>query len=540
VTGIDPPGIDPPMIDVLVVGAGPTGLTAAILLRRLGLAVRIVEQREGPQRAPAAHVVNARSFEVWRQAGVDVERLRAAAARPVDAGSVQWVTKLGADVLGSLPFERQGDEMLDVTPTPLRNLSQHKLEPMLVDELSDLGVVVEYSTRWVSTAQTTQMLHGVSSVVAGADGEETVHSKFVLACDGAGSRIRRSLGIEPVGPAKLEQFLMVHFAANLRPLVGARPGVLFFVMDPAVAGVFVAHDIDHEWVFMHPFDGDVEPLASFTDVRCEAMVRDAMAETDAPISVQTVTSWTMSSQVVDRYRDGRVLLVGDSAHRFPPTGGLGLNTGVQDAHNLAWKIAAVVRGNASDDLLDTYEAERRPVAINNGEQSLTNAFKMIEVPIALGADPDVATARRNMDDVLNSEAGRAAVAEAIANQAAHFDMIGLQLGMIYGDARDQSTVDVSSYVPSSQPGGRIPHAWIDRGGDRFSTLDLIPLAEFVIFLGPTATGPSDDEAAHAPAQRIRVDPADRELHHWWTATLGLGDTSHLVVRPDQHIAARHC
>ena len=125
--------------DVLIVGAGPVGLTAALLLERLGCSVLIVERRDGPQRAPAAHAVNARTFEIWRQIGLDVDHIRAHAQDPADAGAVHWVTKLGGDVIGSLPYERQGDEQLAVTPTPLRNLSQHRLEPLLVDALGQAG-----------------------------------------------------------------------------------------------------------------------------------------------------------------------------------------------------------------------------------------------------------------------------------------------------------------------------------------------------------------------------------------------------------------
>ena len=140
-------------VDVLIVGAGPVGLTAGLLLERLGCSVLVVEVRDGPQRAPAAHAVNARTFEIWRQMGLDVDFIRSHAQDPADAGAVHWVTKLGGDVIGSLPYERQGDEVLAVTPTPLRNLSQHRLEPLLVDALATAGVHVRYGHRWESATQ---------------------------------------------------------------------------------------------------------------------------------------------------------------------------------------------------------------------------------------------------------------------------------------------------------------------------------------------------------------------------------------------------
>ena len=239
-------------VDVLVVGAGPVGLTAALLLQRLGRTVAVVERRDGPSRAPAAHAVNARTFEIWRQIGLDVDALRAEAQDPADAGMVHWVRKLGGEVIASLPYERQGDEQLAVTPTPLRNLSQHRLEPRLVEALAAAGVPVHYGHHWESAdldrAATTE---GVTSSVAGPSGTATVASRWLLACDGASSPVRRRLGIVPEGPHRIQSFVMVHLAADLRPLVGDEPGVLFWICDAATGGTFVSHGIDREWVYMH-------------------------------------------------------------------------------------------------------------------------------------------------------------------------------------------------------------------------------------------------------------------------------------------------
>lgn len=173
-------------VDVLVVGAGPVGITAAVLLHELGLTVRIIERRPGPQRAPAAHVLNSRTFEVWRQAGIDVDHIRSHAQRPADAGRVFWVDRLGGEVYGSLPYEQQGDELLAVTPTPLRNLSQHLLEPFLVAELERRGLSVEYSTEWVGHRPTEV---AVVSTVQSDGRPAEITSTWLLACDGAGSPV---------------------------------------------------------------------------------------------------------------------------------------------------------------------------------------------------------------------------------------------------------------------------------------------------------------------------------------------------------------
>src|SRR5262249_36632302 len=154
------------------------------------------------------------------------------------------------------------------------------------------------------------------------------------------------------------------------------PAVLYWTTAPEATGTFVAHDIDSTWVYMHPWDPDRESMQDYSVEKCAEIVRRAMGTDAYPFAIRTIRGWTMTAQVAERYRERRIFLVGDAAHRFPPTGGLGLNTGVQDAHNLAWKIAAVEAGWATDALLDTYDVERRPVAQHNADVSLLNAMRL--------------------------------------------------------------------------------------------------------------------------------------------------------------------
>lgn len=532
-------------VPYLVVGAGPVGMMAAILLGRQGRRTLAIERRSGPQPVPAAHVVNARTFEICRQAGVDMDAIAQASKDPIDAGTTVFVTRLNDEEVGRLPFEQQGDDCLRHTPTPLRNLSQHRFEPILADAIAALpDAEIRYGQQWESASQDDE---GVTSTVRDLESGDVceVRSHFVVAADGAGSRIRKFLEIEMDGPQRIQSFLMIHFGADLRRFVEDRPGVLHWILDPEIGGALVAHDIDREWVYMHGFDPDRESEADYDDERCRALVVGAIGE-DAPIRILHRGTWNMSAQVAQHLRRGRVFLAGDAAHRFPPTGGMGLNTGVQDVHGLVWKLGAVEDGWAPSALLDTYEVERLPVARNNAEQSLRNAMKMVQIPEALGVVGEPTTAR--MAATLADPSARRRVEEAIADQAEHFDMLGLQIGFAYpegaivpdGSPSPVLANPVREYVASSRPGARLPHAWVDRDGDSGSTLDRVASDGLTLL----SQGRHDlwakaiEGIAGVPLSHVRAgeDFVDRDGQ--WGEVSGLGPGGALLIRPDQHVAWR--
>ncbi len=532
---------------VLIVGGGPSGLMAALLLERLGISVAIVERRPTAQRAPAAHVINARTLEICRAAGVDMHALGEITIPPADGGRVYWVPKLGAPAIGSLPFENQGADQEALTPTPLRNISQHRFEPVLLRSLTDAGgAIPRWRHQWESAVQDAD---GVTSTIRAleTDTVQEVRSRYLIAADGAGSRVRKSLGIDMIGPARLQSFLMIHFHADLRRIVGDPPGVLHFVCDPIHGGgVFVIHDLDREAVYMHAFDPDRESAADYSVTRCEQIVRDSLADPSLALRVEAFGTWTMTAQVAERYRDGSIFLVGDAAHRFPPTGGLGLNTGVQDVHNLAWKLAAVLREWAPPALLDTFEIERRPVAQQNADQSLHNALQLIEVGVALGVTDGSEDSRARMHATLADAEGRTRVAAAIERQAVHFDMPGLQLGFVYTDGAVIDDAEVAPdnhpqrFVPSGRPGARLPHTWTREADGRGSLLDWIPLDRFLLLAGPDGAPWLDAvariENAAVAARQLRAE--DIPALPTWLGIAGIARAGALLVRPDQHIAWR--
>jgi 2-polyprenyl-6-methoxyphenol hydroxylase-like FAD-dependent oxidoreductase len=443
---------------------------------------------------------------------------------------VNFVTRLNGQFIGQLPFERQGDECLAHTPVPLRNISQHLLEPLMSAEVAEFPEVdLRYRTEWVSG---TQSGDHVTSVVRDLDtGEETVvQSAYLFGADGAGSATRKWLGIEMIGPTGIQSFVAIHFRANLRDVIAHRLGVLHFVMDPEAAGTFIAHDIDHEWVFMVAFDPETESVDDYGTERCERIVHAAIGDETTPIEIVGSGTWHMTAQVAEAMRRDRAFLMGDAAHRFPPTGGMGLNTGVADAHNLVWKVLAVETGWAPSSLLDSYETERRPIAEINCHQSLTNAFKMVILADALGLHPGATSA--DLEATLADPSRAQVIAAAVQEQAMHFDMLGLQIGYVYGAPGPE---DPSVFAPTGEVGSRLPHAWL---ADGRSTLDLVAATGMtLITCGAHDAWASALGSSAVPVQHVRLGD-EANVDAGWFTTCGLGADGALLVRPDQHVAWR--
>jgi 2-polyprenyl-6-methoxyphenol hydroxylase-like FAD-dependent oxidoreductase len=249
-------------------------------------------------------------------------------------------------------------------------------------------------------------------------------SSYVIACDGARSPVRSCLKVDSEGEDSYETMMTIHFNANLRPIVKDRVGMLHWIMDPLAAGFIIAYDLSGNAVLISNFDAERHPVETWNEDLCRKVVTAALGQ-ETHFDIHSYRPWLLSRKVANSYRIGNVFLAGDAAHSFPPTGGLGLNSGLADVHNLAYKIAAVHHGWAKDSILDTYQAERRPVAQVNSTQSVKNGKKIFGLLKTLGTagTSDLAESRRNLYRSIHDPDKKIVIDEGVEGQREHFDNV---------------------------------------------------------------------------------------------------------------------
>ena len=535
---------------VLIIGGGPTGLTASLLLSRLAVPHVLIEKRDGPIAAPAAHVINRRTMEIFRHCGLPMDELYGLDAHGEERTLVRWSRDPAAPALAELDVSELADESAALSRERLANISQFRLEALLLEhaQLHDAATVL-YGHEWLEFVD--EDSH--RSRVRLPDGSTTiVEATCVLAADGAGSGIRAALGIGQTGPRNIATFLALSVRAR------APEGVLLnWCLDPKYAGVTITHHPSELTVYMRQLHEPWESAADFDDEACQQLVDELFPGQDAEVLRRDV--WRMTAQVADRFRAGPVFLVGDAAHRFPPTGGLGLNSGVADAHNLVWKIAAHLSG-AADELLDSYELERKPVVQRNCDESLKNFRKMDEVIRAIGLDPDQASlparvlasaplrwlprtirtglstllcwpVRRLLDRGASDVRRRQAIQAAADDQRDHFDMPELELGYVY----DPGPAVGNGRAGAAMPGARLPHVTL-RDARGSSLHDLLCYDGYTLLAAGAA--PSETfETFGLPLMCLDLSTLG-SLDDSIGAALALEPDDWILVRPDGHVAAR--
>jgi len=392
-----------------VIGGGPVGLIVSALLSQRGVPNLVVERRRETQRAPAAHVLRRRSMEILTALGV-ADAVRRAAAK-LELDFITWCATLGGVEIGRLALRPPDPGTGQRPPEPWTNCAQNLLEPILLRHASRQAPArIRLGAECVGIEQREGRVQ--ARVRCQDGGERRVEADWAVAADGAGSPARRLLGIPMEGPGPLARFSMVHFEADLRPWVQARSGPLFFILHPESPGCLIVHDPRRSHVFMLPRRGSMSE-----DEEIPARLAAALGVPVTP-NIRSIDSWSPHVQVAARYREGRVFLVGDAAHRFPPTGGLGLNTGIQEARELATRLAAVAVENAPEALLDGYEPACRPAARANADASFENLTQLGEISRVIGACRDLPALERRLASLTETERER--LAEAIEAQRGHF------------------------------------------------------------------------------------------------------------------------
>lgn len=563
-------------VPVLVVGAGVAGLSASIMLSRMAVDHILVERRRAAHGLPKAHIISAKTMEIFRQLGLDNEIYRHGG--PIERFSrFNWRTSLAGPTalhgreIGHVDAWGGGEDVAryaSATPCEYTNMTQIQLEPLLNDEANRCAPGrVRYGNELLGLVQDES---GVTSTIRNVDSGEVsiIRSEFVLGADG-GRTVGREVGVDWVGAQGLGQMLIVHFSAQLHPWVkDPRDGITIFLSPDSIgnglwSGALVKMG-PHRW------GTDAEEWVSHLPMpetgipQDESVVVDLLRTTfgidDFNPVIHSVGGWTIGGVVAEKNQIGRVLLLGDSAHRHPPAGGLGLNTAVADAQNATWKIAQVVKGNATQDLLRSYERERLPVAATVVEQALACLGRQadeIEAVLLQGYEmgkADWDAFARLFAESPEGQQLRIGMAQMFRETNFGTRMLGVELGQQYvseavvpdGTEPKPNADPTLEYVAQARPGHRVPHAWIDRNSQRKSTIDLAVMDRFVLVTQPAARQ-AWLEAIAATAREVDT-PIDlvtiggngdyEDSMNNWAAVSELSGSGAILIRPDSFVGWR--
>ncbi|MFF9814425.1 FAD-dependent oxidoreductase [Streptomyces sp. NPDC014006] len=518
-------------VPVLIVGGSLVGLSTSVFLGRLGVRHTLLERHAGTSIHPRGRGNNVRTMELFRGAGVEGDIHRAAATLADNHGILQTPTLVGD--AGEWLFKEidPGGGLARFSPTGWCLCSQNDLEPVLLDHAVALGGDLRFSTELMSFEVDGD---GVTAVAKSRETGEhlRVRADYLVAADGPRSPVREQLGIGQSGPGDLFHNISVTFRSRgLAEVVGDRRFIVCYLTSADADGALLPVDNRENWVFhapWHPERG--ETVEEFTDERCIAHIRRAVGVDDLDVEITGRAPWHAAQRVATAYRSGRVFLAGDSAHEMSPTGAFGSNTGIQDAHNLAWKLAAVLGGWAGDGLLDSYDAERRPVAEATSARAAVRSVEHAHPGFAPG-------------EGAGAGAGGGRRPGGILDVALGYRYPG---GAVVG-ADPGGPVVPDRLELSGAPGSRAPHLWVRRGDSRVSTLDLYETS--LVLLCDASEGRAWYDAALRLADELRVplrphrvgaggDLVPEDASVSWSDVHGVAAGGAVLVRPDGFVAWR--
>lgn len=478
--------------DVLIVGAGPIGLSMALALRHLGIRCLVVEKHVSPMHFPRGRGVTVRTMELMRRWEVSN------ALRDVALPSSEVAVFVGDNLLAP-SFERfarpDPGPSPDSPETPLICF-QNLTEAILRDAAIAAGAEIRYS--WDLLDAVDKVGCVTASVIDRSTGEQhTLQAPWLVAADGAHSAIRSKLGIARHGHGVLTHALSIVIDADLRERTNDRASALYRLGDLPGGTLLVMDNDRRQWGLIYEYDPAIDPQESFTDDVLGRLAHIAIGDPLVELSIASLRFWESTALVADHFRKGRIFLAGDAAHVTTPIGGLGMNCGIGDVDNLSWKLTAVISGWAHESLLDTYDQERRPVAELTVEASLGSARPPAPVDgLVLGA----------------SYTSTAVVSDDTPPPAPD-DALG-------------------QYVPTARPGHRAPHLWLDEART-ISTLDLFG-ESFVLLTSPHADAwnTAELDSSGMPLRRFEIDHPD------WANLYGIDTLGAVIVRPDGYVAWR--
>jgi 2,4-dichlorophenol 6-monooxygenase len=554
--------------DVLVVGSGPAGASAALFLASYGTSTLMITKYSRLSDSPRAHITNQRTMETMRDMGIEDVLMREATPWEY-MGNTTFCTSLAGEELGRIPSwgtdtARHADYELQ-SPCTMLDAPQTITEPILVKAAQERGARIRFDTEYLSH---TQDETGVTSIVRDrlTGAQYSIRSRYLIGADGARSKVAADAGLPFEGPGATGGAMNIVIEADLSRFVAHRPSVLYWMLQPGAeregVGLGVLRMIKpwHEWMLMWGYEVAVGP-PQFTDDFIRELAVKLVGTEDFEMKVKSYAPWTVNHQFARTIARGRVFCAGDAVHRHPPTNGLGSNTSIQDSYNLAWKLAHVVAGTAAPALLESYGAERAPIArqiVERANQSIVDTGKILTA-LDLTDTTDVARLDRQL--ALRKEPGpagekvRAALREAIAYKAYEFDAHGVEHNQRYASAAvvpdgtpmPEYQRDPELYAqPTTWPGAKLPHTWVTRGGRRVSTLDLAGHGRFALVTG-IGGQPWLDAAAELGADLglaitpVLIGPGQpyEDPYGTWAALREIDDGGVLLVRPDLYVAARH-
>lgn len=501
-------------VPVLIAGGSLVGLSSALFLAQHGVRSLTVEHHRGTAIHPRAAQLYQRTLEILRSVGLEQIALRKSEEQFVQDGAVMAVETLaGKELAWYVPNLNEG--IRDVSPSVRVFLTQNLLEPLLRQRAEQSGAEIRFGADLESFEQDSA---GVTAVIRDRDSSETstVRARYLIAADGSHSRVREALAIRMAGRGVLSNSVTIYFRGSVGPLLRGRNLSVIYVYNPQLTGFFrIEKPFDSGFLAVNSVGPPQQPRtdvwAELSDENCRQWICRSLGVDDVPISIENVMKWQATADTAERFRDGRVFLAGDAAHVMPPTGGFGGNTGVQDAHNLAWKLALVLHEKAAPELLDTYDAERRPVGAFTVEQAYAR-YVTRWAPYLAGNG--IAPIVNDLDVDLGYRYRSAAVIP---------------------DGGDDGSPVLPTRETGGQPGTRAPHLWLDEARQT-STLDLCG-NNFTLLAG--SGGGCWREATEKAARTFGIEIGFHQVSvPAFSPAYGIEPSGAVLVRPDGMVGWR--